>query len=162
IPAQPATPAPVPAPAPEEPFSPGQTRQGLGVPAKADSVELLRKRTGTPRLGVPATPGAAPAGPGAPGAAAAEEPTQAPVAGVIEPSRARASAGDPISTSSVARGKRPSGADPQNISQVWFEDEEDGASRTERARKLVSPSVTDMSLYDELPRRRRWGLLVGG
>src|SRR5690606_19226403 len=64
--------------------------------------------------------------------------------------------------SSVARGKRPSGADPQNISQVWFEDEEDGASRTERARKLVSPSVTDMSLYDELPRRRRWGLLVGG
>jgi TolA-binding protein len=147
--------APVASPAAEEPFSPGQTRHGVGVPpAKPDSVELLRKRTGTPRLGVPVMP--APANPPPP-----EDPTQAPVAGVIEPSRARPVTGDPMSTSSAVRGKRAPGNDSQNISHVWFEDEEDGSSRADRARKTISPSVTDMSLYDELPRRRRWGLLIG-
>ncbi|HSK02625.1 MAG TPA: serine/threonine-protein kinase, partial [Kofleriaceae bacterium] len=154
---------PVPAPAaaaPEE--SAGQTHQGVGVAAKPDSVELLRKRTGTPRLGVPVTPAPAPAAPvAAPAVASAtppEDPTQAPVAGVIEPARRRAPTADPRSTSQ--RGKPP-GPDSQNISQVWFEDEEDGPGRTNRARKTISPSATDLSVYDELPRRRRWGLIIG-
>ncbi|HWU86277.1 MAG TPA: protein kinase [Kofleriaceae bacterium] len=167
----------------QEPFLPGQTRQGLGVPAKPDSVELLRKRTGTPRLGVPVTPTAAPAaamteGEGTPlarseartsdpgpresrGMTPPEDPTQAPVAGVIEQPRTRAEAGDQLSTSSTARAKRPSGEDAQNISGVWFEDDDDASSRPGRARKTISPSVTDLALDDELPRRRRWGFVIG-
>src|SRR6201999_477714 len=46
------------------------------VEHKPDSVELLRKRTGTPRVGVPVVQGAMPS-------------EQAPVAGVIDPSDAR-------------------------------------------------------------------------
>src|SRR6185436_19897312 len=129
-------------PAPPSPTedSPAQTRQGVEAPAKPDSVELLRKRTGTPRLGVPVTAGPVPP---------TEDPSQAPVAGVIT-----------TSSSVPARSKRASGGDSQNISQVWYEDEEDGAGLSGRARKAGSPSVTDLSL-DEVPRRRRWPLLLG-
>jgi serine/threonine-protein kinase len=57
-------------------FDPGVTMKGsvpapLKPDAKPDSVELLRKRTGTPRVGVPIH--------------AAMPPIQAPVAGVIDP-----------------------------------------------------------------------------
>jgi eukaryotic-like serine/threonine-protein kinase len=156
---------PVAAPAATAPeAAAAQTHQGVGVAAKPDSVELLRKRTGTPRLGVPVAPApaaAAPAAPAAPVVASAtppEDPTQAPVAGVIEPARRRSPTADPRSTSQ--HGKSP-GPDSPNISQVWFEDEEDGPGRTNRARKMISPSATDLAVYDEPPRRRRWGLLIG-
>jgi hypothetical protein len=159
VPAAPIVPAaPVlPAAAVEPAFSPSQTRQGMGVPARPDSVELLRKRTGTPQLGVPVV--AEPASSSSSMPAAPAESSQAPVTGVIDPPRARSATGEPMAVSS--RSKRPSVADSQNISHVWFEDEEDGPARSERARKTISPSVTDMALYDELPRRRRWGLIIG-
>jgi tRNA A-37 threonylcarbamoyl transferase component Bud32 len=152
-----ARPAAGPAPAAEEPFSPGQTRQGMAVAGKPDSVELLRKRTGTPRLGVPVVPG--PVASMAPPV----DPSQAPVAGVIEPQRSRTPTGEPGAGSSAsisARGKRPTGGDSPNISNVWFEDEEDSGSRPGRSRKDASASVTDLTFEDEPPRRRRWGLII--
>ncbi|MEJ7601604.1 MAG: protein kinase [Kofleriaceae bacterium] len=170
----------------------------------ADSVELLRKRTGTPQLGLPIV------------AARVELPLPelAPVAGTIEPPVAQAApistppivappivaspvVASPIVASPVAlsvdtrnkppsmpppvedlrsqlpstppgasiqavaveprpvRGKRPS-TDP-SVSDVWYEDGEE----VDRARRTISPSTPDMSFYDELPRRRRWPLIVG-
>jgi len=71
-----------PAPPPADPgLRPGVTMRSPIVPppSKPDSVELLRKRTGTPRIGVPI---GAPIGAPAPGAAPAVQP---PVAGTIDP-----------------------------------------------------------------------------
>jgi serine/threonine-protein kinase len=70
-----------PAPPPADPgLRPGVTMRSPIVPppSKPDSVELLRKRTGTPRIGVPI---GAPIGAPAPGAAPAVQP---PVAGTID------------------------------------------------------------------------------
>jgi serine/threonine-protein kinase len=130
-------------------------------PPPPDSVELLRKRTGTPRLGVPVyapvqAPVQAPVRAPVP---AADE--QMPVAGVIERSVPPAQPDD-----DHARGQRRSGAaaDP-NISQVWYDEGDqlsgDDDPRRERARKTISPSVTDLAFYgdDERP-RRRWGLFA--
>jgi hypothetical protein len=68
------------------------------------------------------------------------------------------------------RGKRqaaPSGE--LNISQVWYDegDELSGgddtpAARAARSRKLISPSVTDVSYYDERPPRRWLPVVVIG
>ena len=173
------------------PFDPSVTMKGPvvppakpGTPGSPDSVELLRKRTGTPRIGVPI-----------------HEPApdvQAPVAGVIDPPRLppvlpqprasqprdsqprEAQAGAPLVRPPVApddgqpRGKRQSAPD-LNISQVWYDEGDqlsrdiDGSgarsesrpdSRVERARRTISPSVTDLSFYEERP-RRRWGLFIG-
>ena len=127
---------------------PDQTTRGIvPVPAvtepkpaqQADSVELLRKRTGTPRVGVPVVP-----------AAPVDE--QPPVAGVIE---------------SKPRAKQPTRppAEP-GISQVWYDEGErgdvgeDAPRRAPRAKKLDTPSATDLSLYDDLPRRSRWPYAV--
>ncbi len=81
------------------------------------------------------------------------EDSQAPVAGVIETAAAAAS---------TPRGKRPTGGDPQAISQVWFEDDEDAPARGDRARRTASPSATDLTFDEEPPRRRRWGLIIAG
>jgi serine/threonine-protein kinase len=176
-------------------FDPGVTMKNPAVPPphgsptaaappqKPDSVELLRKRTGTPLIGVPVVPVPA---------------TQAPVAGVIEPvipaprsgSPSGAGTSPPASGSAPApresqassvlvrspmspddgqaRGKRQNAAD-LNISQVWYEegdqlgdppsDGDGAAARSERARRMISPSTTDLAFYDERP-RRGWGLVI--
>ena len=141
-------PMPTPAPAPVPKAS--ETNKALPpAPKQPDSVELLRKRTGTPRVGVPVVP------------AAAEVPQveeQPPVAGVIHASPVVAQPRAP--SNAEARGKRPTTppAGP-GISQVWY-DEGDDLDAPPRAKKISSPSTTDMSLYDEMPRRSRWPFVV--
>jgi len=141
------------------PFAPPsvtETTRGLPpAPSKPDSVELLRKRTGTPSLGVPTSDSTiqpAVAGTIEPPVVVTRPPTQ-------PPSVVRAPTGP-----TEARIKRPT-ADP-GISQVWYdegdrESEDTEGGRTARARKLIAPSRTDLSLYDDLPPRRRWGLILG-
>ncbi|HEY5935604.1 MAG TPA: protein kinase [Kofleriaceae bacterium] len=191
-----------------EPAKPTDTIQSLPPPAKPDSVELVRKRTGTPQLGMPVVPPA----PVAPQPPVAEE--LAPVAGTIEPPivigpdsardkppsmpppvanpvaspvvnqlatttrdkppsmpppleepRAKAPTVPPVEPTrsklpsvppGASRIKRPTG-DP-SVSAVWYDDDDGDA---DRARKTISPSSTDLSYYDELPKRRRWGLIIG-
>jgi serine/threonine protein kinase len=174
-------PAPIPVPAPPvlPAVDPSVTMRAPVAPPpvehKPDSVELLRKRTGTPRVGVPVVPGAMP-------------PDQPPVAGVIDPSDARPldASHDALhdSAPSVSRESRPVDAqsaakrrllqsDP-NFSQAWFDEGDDlhgGAAggddeplaKLKRARKAASsPGTTDIGYYDDLPPpRRRWGLLAG-
>jgi serine/threonine-protein kinase len=107
-----------------------------------------RRRTGTPKVGVPvvATDATAPA----------EAIPLPPVTGSIE--------------APTGRAKRPSSqagtSDSIGISQVWYADGERASEEAEnapsgRARKLISPSSTDMSMYDEPARGKRWPLLVG-
>lgn len=173
IPAELPTPAPpVVAPVTPAPVAP--------APAKADSVELLRKRTGTPRLGVPVAP-------------PAPDPSQAPVAGVIDkpsaklPAPAAEASADRVpasaSGSASASADKPSLADKlsgklpnlaesspafvarkpdkrleSGVAQSWYEDED-----ADRARKTISPSTTDVSFYDDYaPPRRRWGVILAG
>ncbi|HLL22242.1 MAG TPA: serine/threonine-protein kinase, partial [Kofleriaceae bacterium] len=133
------TPVPMPA-APAAAATPAETNRGIVAspdapaptrtvkPAVPDSVELLRKRTGTPRIGVPVV---------APSERTEE---QAPVAGVIE---------QEIAKPATPRGKSAPAAEP-NISQVWYDDDDD-APRA-RAKAKHSPSTTDL-VYDELPPR---------
>ncbi len=145
--------------APAPAATPTETNRALpsvsaAKPPVADSVELLRKRTGTPRVGVPVV--------GAAARSATDDPVQAPVAGIIEPPR--------VTSEDEPRGKRPT-APPRplepGISQVWYEegeradeDAEPVAPRAKRASKQISPSVTDLSLYDEAPRRRGGWLIL--
>jgi len=124
------------------------------APAKAavpDSVELLRKRTGTPRVGVPVVP-----------QPPVEDPSLAPVAGTIEPPGARAPKA-PAVAADEPRGKRPTTppAAP-GVSQVWFEDGERDADADDAPRARIAPSSStgDLSLYDEPPRRRRGGIVI--
>ncbi len=179
----PAAPAPVTAP-PAAAYDPRATTRGIppAPDSKPDSVELLRKRTGTPQLGVPAIAAAVAAAPtisaGESQAARAgtiDPPVVAPV--VIEPSPAPPSPPivarapsepapprvRPPTGPTESRIKRPT-ADP-GISQVWYDDgdrasEEVEQGRNDRARKLISPSVTDLGYEDEAPRGRRWGLIL--
>ena len=186
---------------------PTDTIQSLPPPAKPDSVELVRKRTGTPQLGMPIVP-PAPVAPPPPVAAelapvagtidppivigpdsARDKPPSMPppiadpvvnqmatttrdkppsmpppVAPPIEEPRAKAPTVPPVEPRSklpsvppgASRIKRPTG-DP-SVSAVWYDDGDDDA---DRARKTISPSSTDLSYYDELPKRRRWGLIIG-
>jgi hypothetical protein len=128
---------------------------------KPDSIELLRKRTGTPQLGVPAV-----------AAAVAGAPHQSPRAGTIDPPAsepappilARTPSQPAAPRVTQARTKRPT-AEP-GISQVWYADGDRASDdiehgNPERARNLISPSVTDLGYYDEAPPRRRWGLVLG-
>ena len=90
-----------------------------------------RRSTGTPKVGVPIVTGPVP-----------EPVVQAPVVGTIEAPK---------------RSKRPTlEPDDQNVSQVWYDEGEDGASRSR------APSMAD-SLYDDdaPPQGRRWGLIIG-
>ena len=140
-----------------------------------DSVELLRKRTGTPLLGVPAFEASRDQ------AASAETPNQPPVAGMID----RAAPGSGSVQPSASRGDRPGSPTPglavtlppvrtksdsrertkrpnaePGISQVWY-DEGDRESEPQPPGqpRYRRPSVTD-SLYDEVPQRRRWPVIV--
>ncbi|HEU0036439.1 MAG TPA: protein kinase [Kofleriaceae bacterium] len=146
-----------------------ETTRGISaVSAKPDSIELLRKRTGTPQLGVSTVAAAV--------AQSAMMESQAPVAGTIERrAKSPSEAPRPRSPSDAPRPRSPSGpvegrvrrpTDQPGISGVWFDEgdrasDEPESSRRDRARKLISPSTTDMSMYDELPRGRRWGLILG-
>ncbi|HEX4421145.1 MAG TPA: protein kinase, partial [Kofleriaceae bacterium] len=142
-------------------------------PEKPDSIELLRKRTGTPRVGVPIH-GGSPA-------------DQLPVAGVIEqapaadahPARESGRVESSSSSSSSpspafahagelpAHGRRNTPASSDlNFSQVWYDegeqllDDDEPAARRKRPNKK-SLATTDLSLDDELPKPRHWGLLAG-
>jgi serine/threonine protein kinase len=132
------------------------TTKGLPpAPKQPDSVELLRKRTGTPRVGTPVVP---------PVPEVPKVDEQPPVAGEIQ-------------KKAEPRGKsQPS--QEMGISQVWYDEGDRGeledsiapAKAKPRSKKLTpSPSSTDVSLYDELPQRSRvpyiiaaFGLLVVG
>ncbi len=136
-----------------------------------------RRRTGTPRVGVPVVPVA----PKPPAQLADDDEddddTQAPVAGTIEETRATVRGGptaptltptarvrrptdDPAHSNALTRKRNPT-KDPLSESQVWFEsgdhhDDDADASRPQRARKVISPSTTDLE-YEE-PRKSRIGL----
>ncbi|HEX2686570.1 MAG TPA: protein kinase [Kofleriaceae bacterium] len=179
-----AAPAPAMARAPE-PLDPSSTIQASIVPppGKPDSVELLRKRTGTPRVGVPINDRASVVPAQAPVA-------QPPVAGVIDSAsvpaavpRAPASPAPSLSPAPAARSPgpevapgrppaqlpaRPDDDTPHlHISQAWYDeddqlsgdqlsgDDETGA-RAARASKTISPSTTDLTFYgdEDRPRRR--------
>ncbi len=140
-----AAPTDVPAQLPVQAPKASETNKQLPpAPKQPDSVELLRKRTGTPRVGVPVVP---------PVPQVESSNDQPPVAGMIEPQKPRV-AEEP------ARPKRPT--QEPGISQVWYDEGDSSEPIDERRarRKSASPSTTDMSLYDELPRRRRWGWVV--
>ena len=117
-------PQPLPAPIPEP----------VAVAAEPDVPP--RRSTGTPKVGVPIVAGSS-------------ESLQRPVAGVIDPPRARRAS---------SQGSR----DGDAISQVWYEEgDEANSSRVDRSRSMVSHDA-DASLYDEEPARgRRWGLWIG-
>jgi serine/threonine protein kinase len=125
-----------------------------------------RRRTGTPQLGVPMM----------------VEPVfvQKPVTGLIDPARrsdAEAprvktptapepvrvkSPTGPVDLEPSGRRRRPS-QEPSD-SSAWFEEGESASDEADRirARKLVSPSTTDLSLYDEtMMQPRRWPLVLG-
>jgi hypothetical protein len=122
-------------------------------------LEEPRRRTGTPQVGVPEV--------------------QAPVTGLIEPRpapstppvvvdsapvRVQAPTGPSGPTEGPAGRKRLGSQAGPGDSASWFEDGERASEEADdsRARKLISPSTTDLSLYDEsMVRRRRWPLVVG-
>jgi serine/threonine protein kinase len=150
-------------PLPPAPKPPAQTVHGYGsdAPAAAAAPEPApvsptitgmppvaepRRRTGTPDMGVPAVA------------------VQAPVAGQIEPPpRVMDPVGVAPGAAPMGRAKTPT-RDPMGISQAWYEDGDRASAEADsvRARKVISPSTTDMSLYEEtLPPRRRWPLFAG-
>jgi serine/threonine protein kinase len=191
------------------PGGPAATMRAPGAPppSKPDSVELLRKRTGTPRIGVPIVPLPDPgvvvpaqAPVVLPAERRAALPPQPAVAGVIDPvvpprapAAARSPSAPPVGAvegsaaadgeydshqvrpparagDGQARGKRQSAPPGElNISQVWYDegeqlsdDDDAPAARAARARKLISPSVTDLSYYEDRPRRRLGVIAVIG
>ncbi|HEY5926833.1 MAG TPA: protein kinase [Kofleriaceae bacterium] len=123
-----------------------------------------RRRTGTPQLGVPEVP---------------ELRDQAPVTGLIEPRtkaptappapreepmpRVKSPTG-PVESAPSGRRRTPSAGQPLGDSAAWFEDGDLASEEADniRARKLISPSTTDLSLYEEsLVQQRRWPLWLG-
>nr|HEX4319037.1 protein kinase [Kofleriaceae bacterium] len=157
-------PAPVPvrrptAPPPVAPAPPGVSTAPPEMPSPitqampamaAAPVAEARRRTGTPRVGVPVVPSQtpsraavtanlpaapAPAADAATGAATGDDqvdPNQQPVAGMIDAPPERSD-----------RARKPTN-DPSAISQVWYEDEEPG-----KPRKLSSVSTADLYLDDD-------------
>ena len=120
-----------------------------------------RRRTGTPQVGVPAAQVAS-------AEVAAALPVQAPVTGLIDPAKVPIapapveSPSGPLAAPASGRARRSSAAPSE--SAAWFEEGEQASDAAEavRARKLISPSTTDLSLYDEsMMRPRRWPLVVG-
>jgi hypothetical protein len=156
------------------PIAPSVTTTSAPPPAPEPAPEQPRRRSGTPRVGVPVlAPPSAPAqraAESAPRAAepaprAAEpapraepappppEPVQAPVVGAIDAPSGRA--------------KTPTGphVDSGGVSQVWYEDGErlsEGNAELPAVRPTSSAGTTDLSLlYDEDVPRRRVGLIIG-
>jgi hypothetical protein len=106
-----------------------------------------RRRTGTPRVGVPV-------------AARAVEPVEAvQEMDPVDPSQAPRTGQVDVPPERSDQVRKPTG-DPSAISQVWYEDEE-----PDKARKLVTVSTTDM-YADEVPHQRTrslpLALIAGG
>lgn len=142
VPAPVATPAPVPLPAPVATPAP------VAAPATATSPELARKRTGTPRVGVPVVVAEAVAA--APAVAA---PAANPAAASIN---AEPDAG-------ASQGKRAGGpsADP-NVSQAWFDEAGEDGSLTRDSRLSGSLAASSTDVLADLRRRRRRTMFIGG
>jgi serine/threonine protein kinase len=99
--------------------------------------------------------------------------TQAPITGVIEPRAkvptappdVRAPSG-PVTGMPSGRRRTPSqGSQGPGDSNAWFEDGERASEEADRirAKKLISPSTTDISLYDDtIAQPRRWPIVLGG
>jgi serine/threonine protein kinase len=156
--------APVPVPvsdsapvaAPGRPFAATEPVTALADPPAAKPATDSRKRTGTPRVGVPVVSAAAVAD------ASDEAVPQPPVAGSIQAPTGRTRRPSSSSSSSSSGGP----TDSSGISQVWYDEGERESSEADgkRASKLISPSTTDMSFYDEPARRKRWPIFaaIGG
>jgi len=158
---------------PSQPIIGKQTMKGHyegPLPPLAAEAQLApseRRRTGTPQLGVPEVP---------------EGHLQPPVTGVIEqraktptappppvvdpPMRAKSPSG-PVDALPSGRRRAPSAGQlhqPLGDSSAWFEDGERASEEADeiRARKLITPSTTDLSLYDDsMMQPRRWPLWLG-
>jgi tRNA A-37 threonylcarbamoyl transferase component Bud32/TolA-binding protein len=131
---------------PREALPPGATVTGVGVapapaPASKPKAEIVaevvapRRRTGTPEVGVPAVE------------------VQPPVTGLIDKPSGR-------TKRATSQGLK----DPMGISQAWYDEGDDesiDAERLPRARKNISASTTDLSMYDEPITRRRWPIVLG-
>jgi hypothetical protein len=163
----PAMPAPSPSPATTAPLLPAMPAPSATAPLPQMS---SRRRTGTPRVGVPVVHDAESAD------AEPADDSQQPVAGLIDDSMSRTRRGVGESSGRVARPAASSGSaaqsaprsqsslsgrvqrpaeDPLNSSQVWFDAGDDDSKV--RARKAFAPSLSDLDEY-EPPKKNRIGL----
>ncbi len=121
--------------------------------------------TAPPAMPPPAAPSAQVITPSAPIPALVPPAGSAPVGTSTSASRSDASPSrSEAGVSAAGRSKRGSQQPGPSDSSAWFDDGERASEEAEkiRSRKLISPSSTDMSLYDEPPRRRMWPLLLVG
>ncbi|MEO8549927.1 MAG: tetratricopeptide repeat protein, partial [Kofleriaceae bacterium] len=152
-----------PAPTQAEPLV-GAGLIGASRALPGDGAGLIeRKRTGTPEIGVPVVP---------------VVPVQPAVAGVVEKKydvtdKIERPLKAPLVGDGTAAGRAKRASSQGNLgesSSNWYEEGERAASATDddfddrevkkqRAKKLISPSVTDMSMYDT-PARNRRGLVL--
>jgi len=135
------------------------------APVQAEPAAVVeRKRTGTPEVGVPVVP---------------VVPVQPAVAGVVEKKYdvtdkiERPVKAPVVADNSAAAGRAKRASSQGNLgesSASWYEEGERAADsldddfderqvRKQKAKKLISPSVTDLSLYDT-PARNRRGLVL--
>ncbi|HEX5060194.1 MAG TPA: tetratricopeptide repeat protein, partial [Kofleriaceae bacterium] len=125
------------------------------LPVETPSEE--RRRTGTPQVGVPVVPEVQ-----APVTGLIEPRAKTPTAPPPEPMRPKTPSG-PVEALPAGRKRQSNAAGPSD-SAAWFEEGESASEEADniRSRKLISPSTTDMSLYDEtMMQRRRWPLVAG-
>jgi serine/threonine-protein kinase len=124
--------------------------------------------------GPPVMPPQAPIAPSAPSTPAPPSAPvitpSAPIPALVTPAGSAPVASPPSTSSSASRSepapagrsKRSSHQPGPSESSAWFDDGERASEEAEkiRARKVISPSSTDMSLYDEPPRRRLWPIAL--
>ncbi|HSD80220.1 MAG TPA: serine/threonine-protein kinase, partial [Solirubrobacteraceae bacterium] len=139
-PAMPSAPHAAPAmPAPHHGSSPAPYAPPAMPPPAAQSgapampAPASRRRTGTPEVGVPTVDASD---------------VQSPVTGLIEAPSGRSK-----------RASQGPAQDP-SVSQAWYEDDDIDALRAKKS-SARDPGTTDMSIYDEPARGKRWPLLVG-
>jgi len=171
-------------PLPPLPATPEEPRRRTGTPqvgvpvvtqpAVAGQIDrstiadgIANRHLSAPVASVQAGPGAQVAPPSAPAAATQITRTgQAQPSPVASPPSVRATESANVraaeSSSSAVSGQRKRGASQQSLgtSSAWFEDGDAASAEADVRRKVSSPSSTDMSLYDEPPRRRLWPILL--
>jgi serine/threonine-protein kinase len=170
----PLPPAPVAAPAaPAEPAAPAASPAAHAAAAVAVETLAERRRTGTPEVGVPVVP-VVPVQPAVAGAIDRRyEPTdkiqrvKPPI--VAEPRAKRASSQSNLGESSASwyeEGERAAAAahdddfnDTGDTGDTRDRELENKKKAQTKAKKLISPSSTDLSLYDT-PARNRRGLVL--
>jgi len=157
-------------PLPPAPRPPAPTVTGYGSQAPLESPPVAPPPVAPPPVAPP---------PAAPPPVAPPAPTSSPtITGMPPAPEPRRRTGTPemgvpavaVQPPVTGQIEQPAGRartptrDPIGISQVWYEDGDRASEEADgvRARKTISPSTTDMSLYDEatMP-RRRWPLLFG-